>query len=266
MKNTSLINVFDYAIVVLKHFTSTAVAPHLPRWPPPAGPGAPGRRSASASPRTAGEKESEQRARSSRGAGRGTRRARALNYFGQSADLGQHPVGAVQVPAEAEPLRGKRRSARSGLCTPSPLPAAEPPPHHVAAAPRSALLSQNPPVRPGTTPGPAALPAPCPKRRWGAPVEALRGPFSRDLGTTEGRRRGRGGGRGSGTRSDRRPFEPPWLRPTERSRFPWAAASRLPPIPARLSAPCPITAALSIWAWSRQAQPAQARPGPSAPH
>lgn len=46
MKNTKLINVADYAIVVLKYLASTAVAPHLPRWPPPAGPEALGCRSA----------------------------------------------------------------------------------------------------------------------------------------------------------------------------------------------------------------------------
>lgn len=42
------------------------------------------------------------------GRGGGEGGARTLNDFGQDADLGQHPVGAVQVPAEPEPLRRKR--------------------------------------------------------------------------------------------------------------------------------------------------------------
>lgn len=166
MKNTRLIKVADYAIVVLKHLASTTVAPHLPRWPPPAGPAAPGRRSASASPRTAGEKEGEQRARSRRGTGRGTRGARALNYFGQGADLGQHPVGAVQVPAEAEPLREKRRSEPvAGPARPPRSPPPTPIPTMSPALPGPRRYHRvrlcDPEPLPGGLPA-TPLPAPCP--------------------------------------------------------------------------------------------------------
>lgn len=51
--------------------------------------------------------------------------ARALNDFGQGADLGQDPVGAVQVPAEAESLRGEStvRARRGPAAPPAPPPA-----------------------------------------------------------------------------------------------------------------------------------------------
>ncbi|XP_074403802.1 uncharacterized protein LOC141730397 [Zonotrichia albicollis] len=125
--------------------------------------------------------EGEQRARSRQRAGRGTR---ALN-FGQGADLGQS--GQAKSPQKRKHCgtRGTQSPQRALHA----LPAPEPSPHQIAAAPWSALLSQR---RLGTPPGLHSSPPPAPSAQGSAPVGALRGSFPRDLGTREGRRRGRG--------------------------------------------------------------------------
>lgn len=141
---------------------------HSRRWSLPAAPAAPERRLASASPRTArrsrlstasGSAESGARRRDGRGLGR-----KALNDSGQHADLGQHPVWAVQVPAEPEPLRrkGALRARRSPAQPPGlPLSAAGPAP--TMALPlhsRRFRLRDPEPLR-----GPRGTPAPPPKPR-----------------------------------------------------------------------------------------------------
>lgn len=125
---------------------------HSRRWSLPAAPAAPERRLASASPRTArrsrlstasGSAESGARRRDGRGLGR-----KALNDSGQHADLGQHPVWAVQVPAEPEPLRRKgalraRRSPAHPPGSPSPPPAPLPPWRYRSTPAGSASATRN---------------------------------------------------------------------------------------------------------------------------
>jgi len=76
-----------------------------------------------------------------------------LNDFGQGTDLGQDPVGAVQVPAEAEALWGEARSEPA--VPPSPCPPSHP--HHLAAGPRCTPRLRDPEPLPG---GPRRVPLP----------------------------------------------------------------------------------------------------------
>lgn len=139
---------------------------HSHRWPLPAAPAAPGHRLASASPRTAGRSrlstapgsaESGARRRDGRGLV-----GKSLNDSGQHADLGQHPVGAVQVPAEPEPLRrkGALRARRSPAQPPQPPGL----PHSAAGpAPTMALPLDSRRLRlrdPEPIPGPCRAPGP----------------------------------------------------------------------------------------------------------
>lgn len=258
MKNTRLIA--DYAIVALKHFASTAAAPHLPRWAPPAGPEAPERRSASASPRTAGEKGGERRARSRRGAGRG--------HGGHLTILARVLISASTQSGQSRSPQKRNRCGRTGgqrrQGAPHALPAPRrpTPPHHVAAAPRSALLRQSRLCDPEPHPGRCPL-RPSPPGRSG---RGSAGPVIRDPGQESGRRRGRGSRSGSrGTpgpsSSEGSPQPAPHSAPPAN---PGPVQSQ-PPVSARLSPLCPITAALSIRARSRPAQPAQAQSRPARP-
>lgn len=147
------------------------------------------------------------------GVGRGTGRgaARALNDFGQGADLGQDPVGTVQVPAEAEPLRGKAQSEPAADPPASTPTRRRPPPHHVAAGPRCRRrprLRDPEPLPGGRCCGRSARPRPGggarPREAGGFPRGSTggQGPWGRDPRTSApaapGALRGRGPGQGPG--------------------------------------------------------------------
>ncbi|XP_071302579.1 uncharacterized protein [Agelaius tricolor] len=207
-------------------------------------------------PTTVGE-EGEQRARSGRRAGRGTR----ARNFGQEADLRQS--GQAKFPQKQKHCgrRGAQSPQRALHARPTPRCRAPSSPCHHRSLGRVAVAETAFATRNHSRA--TLLSAPCPECRWGARGGALRGSFRRDLGTREGRRRGRGGVTRVGPTAPADPSGSPGSAPRSHGPQPdgsQACQSR----PAFLRPPCPITAALSIRAPSRQSQSAQSRPGPSA--
>nr|XP_041573142.1 WAS/WASL-interacting protein family member 1-like [Taeniopygia guttata] len=164
---------------------------------------------------TVGEKEGEQRARNRRRAGRGTR---ALHCFGQGADLGQS--GQAKSPQKRKHCGGR------GVESPQRALRALPIPHHRAASPPrrrrspTELLSQSPPLPPGTIAGLRPSPA------ASADGRLQYGLCGALFAGSRARARAGEGARGSpsGTRGARGPFEQRGLRPT----LPRAAAAQLP--------------------------------------
>ncbi|XP_077038844.1 uncharacterized protein LOC129123291 [Agelaius phoeniceus] len=179
-------------------------------------------------PTTVGE-EGEQRARSGRRAGRGTR----ARNFGQEADLRQS--GQAKFPQKQKHCgrRGAQSPQRALHARPTPRCRAPSSPCHRRSLGRVAVAETAFATRNHSRA--TLLSAPCPECRWGARGGALRGSFRRDLGTREGRRRGRGGSRESDPRRPRtlRAAQAPPHAPTGRSLTAPKTANHGPPFSAR---------------------------------